>query len=104
MPIRPDTLDEVLATSSLSAEEQAAVQEHADRLLEAASTPEPRNLGGRPVEIPNAVARTFRVNLSEWDAGKDRARGEGRDLSDVMRELLSAYVQGRVRIVKGGRK
>lgn len=70
------------------------------------STPAPsKRPAGRPVEIPNAVRLSLFVNQESKQRAQARASEEGKgSFADAVRELLDAYADGRVRIVKGGRK
>lgn len=41
------------------------------------------------------VMRSIRVPLKLWEAAKDRADTEERDISEVVRTLLERYVRGK---------
>lgn len=48
------------------------------------------NVGKQPM-----VMRSIRVPRKLWEAAKDRADNQERDLSEVIREFLERYVKGK---------
>lgn len=55
-----------------------------------------RRRAGRPPKIANALRWQLYIDPAVRELAETRARGEGRDLPDVMRDLMADYAAERV--------